>query len=846
MPKAVPGLVAFNAGEWSESLYGRTDIENYKNACRKIRNMTLRVQGPARRRGGTRFVYPIKDESTRSWLVRFEFNVEQSYLMEFGDKYIRFYSNHGRVMDPLNPTDPLEVATPYAIADLTRSDGTFALRFRQFNDVIYIFHRNYEPQKLSRTGASAFSLSAYRPKGGPFKDLDPDNNIIVYIDVGDVGVGRNLTASSAIFKAGHIGGLFLLEQSTTDDIAQWEAGKSITIGDVRRSDGKNYTALNTATSGTVAPIHTVGAKYDGDAGVQWQFNDAGYGWVRITNVGGGGLTAVCEVLSRVPDEAVGPTNGSTRWAFGAWSGEYGWPDCVTFYRERLILARDLEVWGTVAGDFDDMRARDEGGLVTTDMAIRRSIVSDRCNRIEWLASSDQAVIIGTAGDEHTLSAATNTEPFGAENVRTKVQTDYGSRHVEPERIGDSVFFVQRAGRELRDMRLIESSVDEKWDSTDATVYADHVTKSGVIQMAFQQKPDPILWCMRADGQLAGLTVNREQQVRGWHPHRIGGYSDANGTQFAVVESIAAIFAPDGTRNETWMIVRRYINGQTRRYIEYMDKAFDSNDGDDPEDAFFVDCGLTYDGKVAATLTPGVGADVDGTTDVVFDASAPVFSAGDVGRFIHYRYSRIDVKGKTNWYKSVAEITEYVSDQQVLCTIESPWPNLDVIAVDGWRMTVTSISGLDHLEGQTIQLCVDGAAHDDKVVTGGSVTLDNPGSKIHGGLAANAVLQPMPPEAGAADGTAQSKTKRAHRVGIRFIDSLGARYGRDEDSEDLDEILTRDSEDETDTAPPLFTGIKVVSWPDGYTDDMLLTIVQDQPLPLTVAGLIPHMKTEDSR
>lgn len=845
MAKAAPLISSFNAGEFSESMVGRTDVKYYYNACKKLRNFQTMVQGPARRRSGSRYASAIKNEAHKTWLVRFQFNVTQSYILEFGDLYIRFFSNHGQVMDPANPANPLEVATPYTVSDLTANDGTFKLRFRQSNDILYICHRSYQTRKLIRLGADDFAIESYEPKGGPFRSINPEETTTVYIDNGTVGAGRTLTASSPIFNTGHVGGLFLLEQKNVDIIKQWEAAKVIVIGDVRRSDGKNYVALNNATTGSVKPVHSIGARYDGDTGVQWEYSDPGFGWVKITAVSGGGTTATCEVISKIPNGAVGVGNASNRWAHGAWSDEYGWPDRVSFHRERLNFNRDQEGWMTAPGDFEDMRSRDEHGLVTASSAFAYRIESDQANRVEWAVSADSALLLGTAGDEHAIVPLSTSDAFGPDNADLQPQTTFGAGNVEPEKIGDSVYFVQKSLRELREMRMAES-VEQKWRSDDVTLFADHLPESGFVQLAFQQKPYPILWCRRTDGQLMGFTVNTEQDVRGWHPHRIGGFADADETQFAVVESIATAFAPDGTYNELWMIVRRHINGQTRRYIEYLEKTFDMAAGHDPEDAFYVDSGLTYDGSVFTTLDPGPGATVKGSTNVLFSAGAAIFGAGDVNRYIHYRYSRVNVLGKRKWYKAVAKITAFVNGQQVRCTVNSAWPSLTQIASGGWRMTVTSVSGADHLEGQTVQLCVDGAAHPDRVVTGGAVSLEFPGSKIHLGLKCTAVLQPMPIEGGAADGTAQAKLKRAHRVGIRFIETLGAKYGYDEDSDELDTVLAREPGDESNEPPELFTGIKVVAWPDGHREDLQLTVIQDQPLPCTVACLVPLMNTQDNR
>lgn len=916
MPKAAPIIDSFNAGEFSPLMAGRVTLKYYPNACRRIRNFILTPQGPARRRPGTRYVAAVKNSNHRTWLGRFEFNVEQAYVTEFGDLYIRFFSQHGVV------GAPLEVVSPWPIASLTGTDGTFQLRMVQSNDVQYIVHDDYQPRKLTRTGAAAFSLSSLETQGGPFKDVDPDETRTVFASA-NTGSGITLAASAAIFQSGHVGSLFYLEQKNVDDIKQWETAKAINAADVRRSDGKNYTALNTATTGSVRPTHSFGAKYDGNTGVQWQFDDPGYGWVKITAVpaptnktitncadNGSGLirvtavghgwqtgwrvtisgvtgtteangtwtvtrvdadnvdldgsafanayvaggtgahvngsVATADVQSRIPDGATGAGNKTSRWAHAAWSDVEGWPNIVTFFKERLVFMRGRDGWMSVAGDFENFRRKDDGGQVTADMSIVFTVESDRSNRIEWAAPSDIALLVGTAGDEHAITAITQTEAFGPGNVQVRKQTEYGARHVPSARIGDGVVFVQKAGRKIRDMRLAES-VNERWIADDVTVLAEHVTKGGIIDMAYQQEPDSVLWSTRGnDGRLLGFTLNREQEVRGWHPHRIGGYSDALKSQFAKVESVVTIPAPDGDRDELWMIVQRYINGAIRRQIEWVE--YHHEEGDDPDDVFYVDSGLTLDNVINATLTPGTGATVKDTTGVSFTASGAVFS-GATGKFIQYRYSTVDVKGAITWHRAVAEITAVNGANTIAtATVHSPWPNLSVIAANGWRLTVTSITGLGHLAGETVEIVGDGAVYPSQVVTAGGAlptALDPPAGKVHVGLACHSVIQPMPIEAGSADGTAQGKTQRISRCIIRFHETLGAKYGRDEDTQ-LDEVQTRSPDDNMDEAPPLFTGDKVVSWPDGYDSPALITIVQDQPLPCTVVALMPQLTTQDGR
>lgn len=840
MPKAAPILTSFNSGEFSPLMAGRADIKYWVNACRRMRNFVPALQGPARRRPPTVHVAETKTSADRSWLLEFEFNVEQAYVLEVGDLYIRFYANHGYVIDPASPPDPLEVASPYSVVDLTADDGTFNLRAVQSNDVLYIVHGSHPPQKLSRTAADAFNLATVEFEGGPFKKVDPDETVTVYASA-NTGVGITLTASAAIFLAGHVGSLFYLEQKDIDGVKLWESGKVVALNDVRKSDGKNYHALNAGTTGTNRPTHARGALFDGDAGVQWQFDDPGYGWVRITAIGGGGTTATVDVISRIPDGAVGVANASLRHAHGAWSDVEGWPTDVTFWRERLCFLRGKNVWKSVAGDYENFKNRDDGGLVTLDAAVTVDVTSDRSNRGEWMAPFDTALLVGTAGDEHALSEITTAEALGPGNIKARKQHEYGSRHVAPVRIGEGIVFVQRSGRKIRDM--LYSWEKEGFVARELALFSGHVTKGGILEMAYQAEPDSVVWCARGgDFQMVGLTLDRENEIRGWHPHRLGGFVDVDKRQFAAVESVATIPSPDGAYDELWMIVRRWVDGGTVRNVEWMRKFHE--EGDDPQDAYHLDSSLTLDNVINAVLTPGAGATVKGTTGVNFGAPG-AFVAGDVGRRIHYRYSTVDVKGTVTWQTAVADITGFTDANNVTGTVLVPWPSLTAIAADGWKMTVTTVSGFGHLEGEEIDLWVDGASHPPRTVAAGSITLTTGGSKVHGGLSCHAILQPMPIEAGAADGTAQGKTGRISRCIIRFHETALARYGKDEDKQ-LDRIEFRAGGTIMDLALPLFTGDKTVDWPGGYDGQMSITVVADTPGPCTVVALMPQLHVQDNR
>lgn len=758
MPKASPIRSTFNAGELSPLMDGRTDVAKYNNGCKVCENFIPSVQGPVVRRPGTRFVAEVKNSANRTWLVNFRFNVTQSFMLEFGDYYIRFYTNHGVL---LSGGLPYEIVSPYSIADLTNSDGCFNLGWVQSGDIIYFTHPSYPVYKLSRLSNTNWTMATLDFKGGPFNDQNTDKTVTVYASA--VSGTVTLTASSALFTAAHVGSLFYLQPKDLSTIKPWYAGQEFTanpLNTIRRSDGKTYicTSNGTPTAGKVwrtgasKPTHTYGIAYDGDGasrtgtvveveGLGWQFVDVGYGYVKIT--GYTNSTTVTAVVSgdyQLPAGVVGSGNATFRWAWGAFSAVQGYPENVTFFRERLTFSKGTKLYFSVAGDFENFSAKDDTNQVVADRAIQIQLSSDHVDPIEWIIPS-QALLIGTSETEFACSESSSGQAFGPANVKIEQQTSDGSRGVYPLTVGFSTLFVQRSGRKLKE--LAYSFQQNGYVSADMTVLSEHVTQTGLVSMDWHPEPYVAAWAARTDGTLLGFTFNKEQDVVGWHRHILGGSG--------IVESVAVMPNPDKSCDDLWLIVRRTINGVTRRYVEYLEKGYKT--GDSQSDAFYVDCGLTYSGVAA-----------------------------------------------------------------------------------------TTISGLSHLEGQTVQVLADGAAHPDCVVTSGAITLQRSATKAQIGLACPATIQTTRIEAGAGDGTAQGKTKRINKVVMRFYNTLGGFAGPDPTN--LDEINFRTGSDRMDQAPPLFTGDKMIEWPDGYNFDGYVTYQQQQPFPATVVAFMPQLHTFD--
>lgn len=829
MAKSSPIKYSFNAGELSDLIDGRVDQPKYGSGAKLARNFLATVQGPAFRRGGTCMVAEVKDSGDRVWFGKFQFNVTQAYILEFGDQYVRFYTSHAQVLSGMSA---YEISAPWLVADLTAADGSFQLTFEQSNDVIYIAHGGgtYPLQKLQRFSNTNWTITPVVLQNGPFNDKNIDQTHTVYASA-ETGTGVTLTASAALFNANMVGGLFYLEEKQAGTIPPWEVGKAKAINDRVRSDSKTYIAQNAATTGSNKPIHTEGVALDGTSGVSWLYADPGYGWVEITGYTSS-TVVTATVLSRLPAGVVGSGNATYRWAKGSYSVDQGYPTRVAIFRERLALAKGVKINLSVPADFENFIEK-RFGTVTADSAIKIQLSGSQQNAITWMAAGND-LMIGTAGSEHAAGEITSNDPLGPTNIRIRDQTLYGGRAIRPIVLGEGVIFVQTSGRKLRD---IAYSFDvNKYKGKDLIVLSEHLTKGGIVDMDYQQEPYSIIWVVTGRGKLVSFTYNKEQDVTAWMPHPIGG----NG----FVEAVRCIPAPDNKRDEVWLIVRRTINGVTKRYIEYMKQEFDSAEMRQ-QDCFYVDSGLSLYNTINASLTVPSGALTKGATGIVFTAGSAVFSSGDVGRSIHYDYV-VPTFQDADWVdvpmKAIAEITGYTDTTHVTCAIRKAFPAATTIAANGWRKTVTGVGGFGHLEGMTVDVLVDGAAHPQMVVTSGNVTpLQYQGSVIHIGLPAPCKIKTMRSEVPNAAGSTQGKTKRANRMTIRFKDTLGGKYGsKDRLKNDL---LFRDPSMPMDEAPPLFNGDKKVTMPEGHDTDGFIIYENDQPLPATLICIVPDIETQ---
>ena len=767
------------------------------------------------------------------------------------------------------------IASPYAEEDLFTAENTSAMSISQSGDVLYIGCEGYQPRTLTRSGNTSWAFAAYAPTDGPFQ-REPDARVNFTLS----GTSGNVTvtSASAIFDNNSVGMLLRL-QPVNITTTQWETAKSISAGNIRKSSGKFYEAVNSATTGAVRPIHEEGQDYDGNAGVLWEFLHPGYVVLKITAV-----TSTTQVSADVIGPGVAPnellSSAECNYRVGAWGTGMGasYPYKTAFWRDRLWWGGGQNIYASVAGDYGS-HAPDTMGEILADNALNLTIAIGNVDKVRWMRPGN-ALIVGTAGAEIAVRENITTAPLGPENVKFDLQSAEGSMELEPVLVEDAVLFARVGGRRIMELRFDIQA--DAWVPRDMNVLYPEITRSGIVDMEYQKEPDDILWCVLGDGRLIGLTYDREQNIYGWHQHPIAG-NDAK------VEAVQIIPSPNGDLDDVWLVVSRTIQGdfpyelaleaggnlltegedqlvieddvnRTQRFIEYIGQSLE--EGEDIQGAGYLDASLEFNPVVPADLFMADGYEIAGSTgvqatvlssieiateaDEIIETEAfelivindPVFAATDVGREIVYRY--YDTANEL-WRSARAEITSYIDQENVLTTIVAAFPDDDV-PFNEWRLTATTLRGLWHLEGETVSALADGQEVNDLLVTDGTVTLPFAASRATIGYPYTSTLATQRLEAGASIGTAQAKVKRIHKCGLRLYASLGGKVGPGPTNVDL--IQYRTNNDFMNEVPPLLTGdTDVFAFPGGYETDGRIWVVADQPLPMTVIALYPELETQ---
>lgn len=452
-----------------------------------------------------------------------------------------------------------EVVSPYTEAQLSDID------YVQGADTMFTFHQSVAINRVRRYGDLTWTMDTTRFVAEPFDviGLNPPDTLTLASTA--VGVGVNATSTGNSFLAADVGRELVFQSGVARITAELTNSCTLTITtafpQAVLAPGTWYITGNPNTTCTPSAVGPVGATITLTLpAAGWRPTDVGK-FVRINN----GLVRIDLytsniVVSGTVLQVLSATVGAPALAWtleqSVWGGIYGYPRTGTLFEQRLWAAGSpgfpQTVWGSVIGEYlnFELGTLDDDGCSFT-------ISSDQINPIEHLTQVKTLIAL-TYGGEFTLEGGVE-KPITPTNVQIKQQSSFGCNNVLPERIGNELLFTHRAGRKIRAMAA--GSFDSgNYGAPDVTVLAEHITLGGITDMSYQQEPDSLLQCIRTDGVMPTLTIDRDQEVTGW----------ARQTTDGEYESIATI--PTASGEQTWYIAKRVINGVTKRCVEYFDSA----------------------------------------------------------------------------------------------------------------------------------------------------------------------------------------------------------------------------------------------------------------------------------
>lgn len=517
-------------------------------------------------------------------------------------------------------------------------------------------------------------------------------------------------------------------------------------------------------------------------------------------------------------------NASDVWAFGAWNPGFGYPSEVEFFSDRLTFActrrQPQTLWLSKAGNY---RHFGKSVPLADDDAITQTINARQVNAIRELVPLADLIVMTTSAEWRLTTGADEVVAPGKTGF--KPQTYYGSGDLSAQVVGNTAIFVQNRGNIVRDITF--EFTQDGYSGNDLTIYASHFVEDfQIVDMAFQQAPYSCVWMVRSDGALLSLTYLREQEVVGWALHRTDG----------LFESVCTV--PDGDSNAVYVTVRRTVGGVERVNVERLA----GRNLTDQRDAFFVDAGLTFDGRLVAgtqTLSGGVAWTQDEALTMTASVARWV-GASDVGDQVRLIIDPVyDANGDiaepstSLRVEVIAYTSATVVSVRAIGDVPAAFRN---VAFARWELLRDTVTGLDHLEGATVAALADANVQGQKVVAGGSITLDQPAAVVHVGLPYRAWAESLDINVPAQE-TVRDRPKLIPRVALIVKETRGLKSGPDLTL--LDDFKMREFED-YESPIALMSGVMEVNTSGTWDKNGRFVLVQDDPLPATVLALIPEV------
>lgn len=828
---------AFNYGYVSPRLRGRVDLDFYDQSMDFMLNYLVTPQGEASYRTGSIYVSQTKGNNPAR-LIPFLYNTEQAYILEFTDEFIRFYKDHGLVTQ-----------TPVAITAITKATNaqlTIPSHGLSPGDPIFLadisgMHQlnGQEAQVVTAPDANTITINI---------------NTTTYSTYVSGGTAAKIVQIASPYQEAE---LFELDYTQTND-TMYIAHRSHQPRKLTRGGSHTSWALNTFTfNGN--PFGTTKAASQAITAIT-QANPAKITYSGSDTYADGDTVALSGIvgMTQMNGKNVTVTNVNTgantfdaqgvdSTAFTAYSSAgiveeytaFSWPSLVTLYEGRLIYAASdafpTRMWFSKAGALDDFTY----GTADGD-AIQYNLRADQANRIRWIVGAENYMAIGTSGSEYRVSGGGENDTITPTNISIKPSSFNGVATTRPIRLDSYILFVQRNGRTVRSFEY--NALKDGYTSPDRTLLADHIGKSKIKQMSYTAGTPNIIWSIRNDGRMIGLTFDPEQQVIAWHQHNTQGK----------YTSIATI--PEANDDdELWQVVERTVGGVTKRFVEYTpnvpdipieEEFFTGIDNQEADLDLFLtsmwnvqktllhaDSALVYDGRDVANVDLTITGDLEAGSSVTVTASGAYFTsqmATDRRRIQSPYGGQIEIQG----FASSTVVTGVV-----LYDLED-----DFFEAFDWYWMAIGVGGIWHLEGQAVSVLADGGVIANKTVSAGQIILDEHAGYVIVGLSYNGIGKTQGLEGGSRNGRAQTKPRVVTKLGVRLRASIGTKFGTS--LYKVEEPAYRETEEVSGRPPRLINGTIPVQITDGWNEDKNLYWLHDTPTPSNIQYIMATMETND--
>lgn len=664
----------------------------------------------------------------------------------------------------------LSGGSPYEISTPYLEADLFDLHYVQSADVLTITHPNYAPRELKRLGATNWTLTT-----------------ISFASSLSAPTGVTATATTGTGSTTY---RYVVTAVGSNGLDESLASSSASVNNNLLTTGNKNTISWTAVSGAV--------RYN----IYKQENGSLYGYI-----------GQADGTSFVDDNIAGNIGTTPPLANNPFVLANNYPGAVSYFEQRRCFAGTINqpqnIWMTRTGTESNLSY----SLPTQDDdSINFRVAAREANTIRHIVPLNNLILLTSSAEWRVTSV--NSDALTPTTVSVKPQSYIGASNVQPVIVNNNLIYGAARGGHMRELAY-------NWQASgyitgDLCLRSPHLFDGfTVTDLAYSKAPTPIVWCISSTGKLLGMTYVPEQQVGAWHQH------DTDGT----FESCCVV--AEGDEDRLYLVARRTINGVTKRYVERMASRFWATQAD----AFYVDCGSTFNGANTGSTTVTVSG---GTTwgpadELTITASAALFAfpaQTDVNDAIV-----LTATDGTVYRLTISSTTSTtVAKARVDKTLASALRNTAILS---YVFARDSISGLTWLEGKTVSILADGAVHPQRVVTSGTITLDQASSKVQIGLPIVADLQTLPWAAQIDAAYGQGRYKNVNKIWLRVYASSGIFAGPD--VANLTEAKQRTTEPYG--SPPALKSqeIEIVIDPS-WNDSGQVFIRQSDPLPLTAVSM----------